>query len=69
MVEVRSTHGETRNESYIKMIFGNPEGQTQLRGSIHQWYSTGGKHTPGGTRRQLRGYVKFKISIYILFHE
>jgi hypothetical protein len=28
-----------------------------------QWYST------GGTRRHLRGYVKFKISIYVLFHE
>jgi hypothetical protein len=24
---------------------------------------------PRGTRRHLRGYVKFKISIYILFHE
>jgi hypothetical protein len=30
---------------------------------LDQWYST------GGTRRHLRGYVKFKISIYILFHE
>jgi hypothetical protein len=30
---------------------------------LKQWYST------GGTRRHLRGYVKFKISIYILFHE
>jgi hypothetical protein len=30
---------------------------------LGQWYST------GGTRRHLRGYVKFKISIYILFHE
>jgi hypothetical protein len=28
-----------------------------------QWYST------GGMRRHLRGYIKFKISIYILFHE
>jgi hypothetical protein len=36
------------------------------QGYIHcldQWYST------GGTRRHLRGYVKFKISIYILFNE
>jgi len=31
--------------------------------SLTQWYST------GGTRRHLRGYVKFKISIYILFPE
>jgi hypothetical protein len=31
--------------------------------------STGGTRTPRGTRRHLRGYVKFKISIYILFHE
>jgi hypothetical protein len=31
--------------------------------ALDQWYST------GGTRRHLRGYVKFKISIYILFHE
>jgi hypothetical protein len=30
---------------------------------LRQWYST------GGTRRHLRGYVKFKISIYILFYE
>jgi hypothetical protein len=30
---------------------------------LEQWYSTGGK------RRHLRGYVKFKISIYILFPE
>jgi len=30
-------------------------------GALDQWYST------GGTRRHLRGYVKFKISIYILF--
>jgi hypothetical protein len=30
---------------------------------LAQWYST------GGTRRHLRGYVKFKISIYILFPE
>jgi hypothetical protein len=30
---------------------------------LPQWYST------GGTRRHLRGHVKFKISIYILFHE
>jgi hypothetical protein len=36
---------------------------------LSQWYSTGGMRTPRGTRRQLRGYVKFKISIYILFHE
>jgi hypothetical protein len=34
-----------------------------IGGDIKQWYST------GGTRRHLRGYVKFKISIYILFHE
>jgi hypothetical protein len=32
-------------------------------GILPQWYST------GGTRRHLRGYVKFKISIYVLFHE
>jgi hypothetical protein len=31
--------------------------------TIEQWYST------GGTQRHLRGYVKFKISIYILFPE
>jgi hypothetical protein len=31
--------------------------------TLWQWYST------GGTRRHLMGYVKFKISIYILFHE
>jgi hypothetical protein len=30
---------------------------------LDQWYST------GVTRRHLRGYVKFKISIYILFPE
>jgi hypothetical protein len=36
---------------------------------LDQWYSTGGTRTPGGTRRHLRGYVKFKISIYILFPE
>jgi hypothetical protein len=34
-----------------------------IRKALEQWYST------GGTRRHLRGYVKFKISIYILFHE
>jgi hypothetical protein len=34
-----------------------------IRNVLEQWYST------GGTRRHLRGYVKFKISIYILFHE
>jgi hypothetical protein len=34
-----------------------------LNFALEQWYST------GGTRRHLRGYVKFKISIYILFHE
>jgi hypothetical protein len=38
-------------------------------GPIEQWYSTGGTRAPRGTRRHLRGYVKFKISIYILFHE
>jgi hypothetical protein len=37
--------------------------------AIDQWYSTGGTRTPGGTRRHLRGYVKFKISIYILCPE
>jgi hypothetical protein len=31
--------------------------------TLDQWYST------GGTRRHLRVYVKFKISIHILFHE
>jgi hypothetical protein len=31
--------------------------------SLVQWYST------GGARRHLRGYIKFKISIYILLHE
>jgi hypothetical protein len=31
--------------------------------ALEQWYST------GGTRRHLRRYVKFKISIHILFHE
>jgi hypothetical protein len=36
---------------------------------VGQWYSTGGTRTPGGTRRHLRGYVKFKISISILFPE
>jgi hypothetical protein len=36
---------------------------------LDQWYSTGGTRTPGGTRRHLRWYVKFKISIYILFYE
>jgi hypothetical protein len=36
---------------------------------LDQWYSTGGTRTSGGTRRHLRGYVKFKISIYILFPE
>jgi hypothetical protein len=36
---------------------------------LDQWYSTGGTRTPRGTRRHLMGYVKFKISIYILFHE
>jgi hypothetical protein len=39
------------------------------RYGLKQWYSTGGTRTPGGTRRHLRGYVKFKISIYILFPE
>jgi hypothetical protein len=39
------------------------------RNAIDQWYSTGDTRTPGGTRRHLRGYVKFKISLYILFHE
>jgi hypothetical protein len=24
----------------------------------NQWYATWGMHTPGGTRRHLRGYVK-----------
>jgi hypothetical protein len=40
-----------------------------VRISLEQWYSTGGTRTPRGTRRHLRGYVTFKISIYILFHE
>jgi hypothetical protein len=31
--------------------------------ALCQWYSI------GGTRRHLRGYIKFQISIYILFHE
>jgi hypothetical protein len=36
---------------------------------LDQWYSTGDTRIPWGTRRHLRGYVKFKISIYIFFHE
>ena len=27
---------------------------------LWQWYSTWGTRTPEGTRRHLRGYVKFK---------
>jgi hypothetical protein len=34
-----------------------------MQDELKQWYST------RGTRRHLRGYVKFKISIYILFPE
>jgi hypothetical protein len=33
---------------------------------LHQWYSTLGTRTPGGTRRHLRGYVKLKINKYII---
>jgi hypothetical protein len=40
-----------------------------LEGALEQWPPTGGTRTPRSTRRHLRGYVKFKISIYILFHE
>jgi hypothetical protein len=32
---------------------------------LEQWYSTWGTRTLGGTRRHLRGYVKFKKYIYI----
>jgi hypothetical protein len=38
-------------------------GRSQEPSGLRQWYST------GGTRRHLRGYIKFKISIHILFHE
>jgi hypothetical protein len=37
--------------------------KNSAKDNLGQWYST------GGTRRHLRGYVKFKISIYVLFHE
>ena len=30
---------------------------------LEQWYSTWGTRTPGGTRRHVRGYVKFKKNI------
>jgi hypothetical protein len=33
-----------------------------LLGPLDQWYSTGGTRTPGGTRRHLRGYVKYLCS-------
>jgi hypothetical protein len=29
---------------------------------IEQWYSTGGTHTPRGTQRHPRGYVKYLCS-------
>jgi hypothetical protein len=32
--------------------------------AICQWYSTRGTRTPGGMRRQFRGYIKLKIYIY-----
>jgi hypothetical protein len=35
---------------------------------LEQWYSTWGTRTPGGMRRYLRGYVKFK-KINILFYD
>jgi hypothetical protein len=31
---------------------------------LEQWFSTWGTRTPGGTRRHLRGYVKFKKYIH-----
>jgi hypothetical protein len=35
-------------------------------GAIMQWFSTWGMRTPGGTRKHLGGYVKFK-KIYIYY--
>jgi hypothetical protein len=74
--------GEYKLEIFGNMVLrrmtGFKEGEVQVSnlvyfmispGHLEQWYSTGGTRTPGGTRRHLRGYVKFKISIYILFHE
>jgi hypothetical protein len=39
----------------------------QRSNALEQWYSTWGTRTPGGKRKHLRGYVKFKI--YILFYD
>jgi hypothetical protein len=35
---------------------------------LDQWYSTWGTRTPGGTRRHLRGYVKFKKIYYFMIN-
>jgi hypothetical protein len=46
--------------------------QTRERGcvdGVEQWYSTWGAHTPGGARRHLRGDVKLKKKIDVLFQD
>jgi hypothetical protein len=59
-----TSDGNTEREVSEQLMKAN-----RIIGCLDQWYSTGGRRTPGGTRRHLRGYVKFKISIYILFPE
>ena len=44
----------------------NPLDQQIGNYKLDQWYSTWGTRTPGGTRRHLRGYVKFKTNKYII---
>jgi hypothetical protein len=86
---VRTNRSEKSNSfcsirvRYLLSILCHPEdgGSTFLsnvserpwRDILDQWYSTWGTRTPGGTRRHLRGYVKFKknynnIIIYLLFN-
>lgn len=48
--------------------FGAEQGESLLSGGLEQWCSTWGTRAPGGTRRHLRGYVKFKKK-HILFYD
>jgi hypothetical protein len=58
----KTPEGQVKKSSVEGPSKKTPEGQVK-KSPVEQWYST------GGMRRHLRGYVKFKISIHILFHE
>jgi hypothetical protein len=53
----------------VNQLVREPELVSRWSGGLDQWYSTWGTHTPGCKRRHLRGYVKLKIYIYILFYD